>query len=179
MAELKNKFSQELNKDNYLSNCYNHLTRLKIFHFILLLFEMFLNLFYEIQTFLKGFQIQNDRNNNVNSGNFANISSQIKFVLSLILISIFDSIYILIRVKKIKQYNIIIKILIDILELISFRTLILLFFIFFFTLTGVYFLVSCFLIIPHIFIIINNFMYNHLYYFVPEFIDYPYDELSS
>ena len=22
-------------------------------------------------------------------------------------------------------------------------------------------------------------MYNHLYYFVPEFIDYPYDELSS
>jgi len=26
---------------------------------------------------------------------------------------------------------------------------------------------------------INNFQYNHLYYFVPEFIDYPYDEFSS
>ena len=28
-------------------------------------------------------------------------------------------------------------------------------------------------------LIINNFQYNHLYYFVPEFIDYPYDEFSS
>ena len=25
----------------------------------------------------------------------------------------------------------------------------------------------------------NNFIYNHLFYFVPDFIDYPYDEFSS
>ena len=181
MAYLKNKFSQELNKDNYLSNCYNHLTRLKIFHFILLIYEMFLNLLYEVQTFAKGFQIQNvpNSNSNLGVGNFGNLSSLIKFVLSLFLIPIFDSIYIFLKLKKFQQYYISITILIDILESISFRSFILLFFIFFFSLTEIYFVVGCFLLIPHIFIIINNFMYNHLYYFVPVFIDYPYDELSS
>ena len=42
-----------------------------------------------------------------------------------------------------------------------------------------FFIVGLIFIIPHIYLIINNFINNHLYYFVPEFIDYPYDEFSS
>ena len=38
---------------------------------------------------------------------------------------------------------------------------------------------GCLFLFPYILLIINNFQYNHLYYFVPEFIDYPYDEFSS
>ena len=40
-------------------------------------------------------------------------------------------------------------------------------------------MIGCIIIIPHIYLIMKNFLYNHLYYFVPEFIEYPYDEFSS
>ena len=49
----------------------------------------------------------------------------------------------------------------------------------FFSLDDEYFLIGLIFIIIHIYLIVNNFLYCHLYYFVPVFIEYPYDEFSS
>ena len=48
-----------------------------------------------------------------------------------------------------------------------------------FTLPNLYFLLAFILSLFHTYLVINNFLYNHLYYYVPEFVDYPYDEFSS
>ena len=42
-----------------------------------------------------------------------------------------------------------------------------------------YFLLSLAVSLPHSYLIIKNFLYNHLYFYVPDFINYPYDQFSS
>ena len=38
MSDLEfHKISKDINSDNYLINCYNHLTRLKIIHFLMII----------------------------------------------------------------------------------------------------------------------------------------------
>jgi len=60
-----------------------------------------------------------------------------------------------------------------------FRTFGLIFFNILFKLEKQFLLIGIIFLIPHIYIILSNFLYNHLYYYVPEFIDYPYDIFSS
>ena len=93
--------------------------------------------------------------------------------------SIIELLYYLIKKRKFKINHIYIKIAVNFLEIFFFRTFTLIFLNFFFTLEKESFLFGCLFLFPYIILIINNFQYNHLYYFVPEFIDYPYDEFSS
>ena len=177
---------KKINKDNYFSNCYIHLTKIKEIHFLFLLIEILLNIFEELESYLRGFETENitKMNTGLNfisfiTNNFDSIPTVIKLVTIIAFILIFDSLYILLKIKKYKKKYIHILIIIDILELFIFRTFTLIFLNAFFTLEAKFLIVGGLFLIPHIYIMINNFLYNHLYYFVPEFIDYPYDEFSS
>ena len=69
--------------------------------------------------------------------------------------------------------------MINILELFYFRPLMLIYLDLLFSLPDLYFLLGIVFFIPHFCLTINHFLYNHLYYYVPQFINYPYDEFSS
>ena len=183
---LEKLFSRNINIDNYLSNSYVHLTRLKAFHLLMLLIETSLNIFYELEIYLKGFSSDNSSTNNSSIKFIASMVIRItklsnisKLSMIIIFVVVFDFFCIFIVVKKFKAYHIWVTIIMDIIEIVLFRAFNLPFLIYFFSLSSVFFVIACLVVIPHIYIIMNNFLYNHLYYFVPEFIEYPYDELSS
>ena len=181
-ANIHNIYNK-INPDNYLVNCYKHLTRIKLIHFIFILIEMLLNTLQELEIFLKNFNSQEIKVQINYISNITNLFNKLEIVVKLIIIIliviIFDTIFFLLKKKRLKKEYIIITILVNILELFYFRTFTLILLNLFFTLPDIYFPISCLFLFPHIYIIINHFLYNHLYYFVPKFIEYPYDEFSS
>ena len=57
------KIYKEINSDNYLSNCYNHLTKIKGIHFFFILIEIILNIIQELETILRSYQLNfNEKN---------------------------------------------------------------------------------------------------------------------
>ena len=46
-------------------------------------------------------------------------------------------------------------------------------------LSSLYFFILLLLVAPHLYITSYHFLYNHLYVFVPVFIEYPFDEFGS
>ena len=178
--------NKKLNSNNYFSNCYIHLTKKKQIHFIFLLIEILLNIFQELEIILRGFYLSNTTNTNIGlnfvsiiTSIFDGLKSSIKFIILLPIILIFDSLYFILKIKKFKTKYIYISIIVNILELFIFRVFSLLLFNMIFKFDTIFFSMTCLLLIPHIYLIMNNFIYNHLYYFVPEFIEYPYDAFSS
>ena len=176
------KINQKIYSDNYLLNCYNHLIKKKEIHFLLLFVEMSLNFFQELEIFIKGFKFNSSKNNKFILLNTNNILEKISIINKLLIIIfsiiLFDLLYIFIKIKKFNIKHIIIYIIINVLEILWFRTFNIIIFSLFFKLKKEFFIIGLIFIIPHIYLIIN-FFNNHLYYFVPEFIDYPYDEFSS
>ena len=179
------KIYKEINTDNYLINCYNHLTKIKGIHFIFLLIEIFFNIILELETFIRGYKLKIDNNNpklnlvSIITIKFDRLHNIIKLIIIVLFILIFDSLYIIIKLKKFKKRQINILIIANILELFIYRTSLLIFFILFFTIKSELFIIGCLFLVFHIYLIMSNFLNNHLCYFVPEFIDYPYDEFSS
>ena len=179
------KIYKEITSNNYLSNCYNHLTRIKIIHVLFLSIELLLNIIQELETFQRDYKLENiSVNNNLNlissiTIGFDKISTLVKLIIVIVYILLFDALYFFLRFKKFKIKHIRLSILANILELFIYRVFMLIFFNFFFALKKEFLIIGFIFLIPHVYLIINNFLYNHLYYFVPEFIDYPYDEFSS
>ena len=176
----------EIKTDNYLSNCYNHLTKIKSIHFIFLLIETFLNILLELETLVRSYKLYFDNSNKpeINFVTFITIkfdklNNMIKLIIIFVFILIFDSAFIIIKTKNYKVRNIFIGIIINILEIVIFRTSLLIFLNLFCTIKKELFVIGCVFLIYHIFLILTNFLNNHLYYFVPEFIDYPYDGFTS
>ena len=177
------KIYKIINSNNYLSNCYRILTRSKTIHFLCILIEMILNILQELEVFVKLF------NNESNSSSLNNISyitnifdklnNYIKLIVMVLIVVLIDILYLIYTKNDYKTKNIGNIIIINILELFFFRTAVLIYFNFYFTIHREYFLFSCIFLFIHIYLILNNFFYNHLFYFVPEFINYPYDEFSS
>ena len=177
------KLYQKMNSDNYFVNCYKYLIRSKSIHFLFILIEMLLNIIQELETFIKGFNIKNNQQkfyyNSYITEQFEKLSIEIKIIILILLIAISNSVYIILTKINMKKKMIIISILSNVLELFYFRTIMLIFLNIFFTLPNIIFLLSLVILIYHIYLIVNNFLYNHLYYFVPKFINYPFDEFSS
>ena len=133
------EISEAINSDNYLLNCYNHLSRLKIFHFVFITIEVLLNIFYELETFLKDFQFQNIANNNKRFNYISSINNVFKkmptinnFVFLLLFLLIIDSLIFYIKKTNFKTKYIQIIILVDLLEIFLFRTTMIFFLNFFF-----------------------------------------------
>ena len=173
--------------NHYLSNCYKYLIRSKIIHFLLILMEILLNTFQEMDIIFRDFSpVNQSEKKSILSFILSftqliddRIPKKYKFLIMISFVIIFDSLYLFI-----KNYNYIYKnyirisIIVNILELFYFRIIVLLFFDLLFSFNNLYLAVSITIFIPHIYLNVNNFYVNHLYYFVPEFIDYPYDEFS-
>ena len=177
------KFHFDINSDNYLVNCYKYIAKAKTIHFLFILIEIIMNVFQEIELDLKN--ASSDKNKlDLNylrkiTVAFDKISTIVKLIVIILYILVFDVIYIILRIQKFKKKYVIISILINILELFHFRLFVLIFFNLFFTLPNIYFTISCIFVVPHLCLIVHHFFYDHLYYFVPKFINYPYDEFSS
>ena len=195
------KISKSINSDNYLINSYNNLTQLKAIHFIVLLIEILANIFFELEIVLKGFSNETTtttsssrgsssrrdhgrRNIHLNfisyiTSSFNKMNIITRFIILICLIIFFDGIYIFFKRKFFKLKNILITIILNVLEFLWFRLFIILFFHFFFSLPAIFLLIGCIFLAPHLYLTMNHFLCNHLYFFVPEFIEYPYDEFSS
>ena len=172
-----------INYDNYLVNSYKHLTKVKSIHFLFILIEIMINIFQEIEIFFKVF-CSEEIHYSLNyiseiSNHFDKLPIKVKLIILILYIIIFDSVYITLKLKKFKRNYIIFIILVNILELLFFRTFMLIFFNLIFNLSNLYLVFISIFLIPHLYLILMHFLYNHLYYFVPKFIDYPYDEFSS
>ena len=173
--------------NHYLSNCYKYLIRSKLLHFLLMLLEILLNTIQELDLIVRDF---NPVNQNEKSSILSFILSFIKlindkipkiykFLIMISFVILFDSLYLYIKNNNfIYKNNIHIIIIVNILELFYFRIIVLVFFNLVFSFNNLYLSVSIITLIPHVYLHVNNFYANHLYYFVPEFIDYPFDEFS-
>ena len=174
--------NKNINSDNYLINCYIHLTRSKTIHFIGILIEILLIIFQELEAIINGFIPEKEKKNLhilcYITNQFDRLSLAIKIVV-LLFILFFDLFYFFLCKKYFKKKYISIYILSNILELFYFRAILLIFLNIFYTLPNIYYLVGLFFLIIHLCLILNNFMYNHLYFYVPKFINYPFDEFSS
>jgi len=177
---------KNINSDNYLINCYENLTRIKAVHFLFILIEILLNVLQELEVFIRSFKAENIKKKNtvlnlvsLLTNIFNKLPAYGKIVIIIFYMFIIELLFYLIKKRKFKINHIYIKIAVNFLEIFFFRAFTLIFLNFFFTLEKEFFLFGCLFLFPYIILIINNFQYNHLYYFVPEFIDYPYDEFSS
>ena len=185
LQRKNNTMSKTIKIDNYLSNCYRELIRSKIIHFLFLLMDISLLLLQEIDLLNSGFRPRYQNNAKFISPIIILIKKcdklpiYINFLLIILTLLFFDSLYILLCKIDFKHKNIIILIIINILELFYFRLFILFFCCLLFSLSNLYLLPSFILFLFHAYLIINNFFYNHLYYYVPEFVEYPYDTFSS
>ena len=180
------KLYKDISNNNYLSNCYMHLTKIKEIHFLLLLIEILLNIFKELEIFLSGYKMENLKNDETGlnfvsyiTNSFDKIPTIIKFLILVVYIILFDLLHVYVRIKKIKIKSIIFTIIVNLLELIISRTFMLIFLNLFFTLKNIYVIVGLLFLLPHLYLNMYNFLYNHLYFIVPLFINYPYDEFSS
>ena len=187
---LFNKFwliGKRIQIDNYLSNCYRRLIRSRIFHFLFLLIELFLMASQAIDIFNRGFRPRHNKQENeviispiiILMIKLDNVPEYINYLIIVLSMIIFDSLYIYLCNVDIKGNYKILYVIINFLEIFYFRLYILFFYTLLFTLTNLYFVTFFVLSLFHAYLIINNFRFNHLYYYVPEFVDYPYDEFSS
>ena len=187
MSEFKRPAKYKLiNYDNYLINSYICLTRIKTIHFLFIFIEILLNIFQELDIFVKGFKLVNIPKNIFNfnivsliTNEFDKLSPYVNLLFLVFIIVIFDSLYLFIKLKKFKINNIFLIIIINFLELFFFRTASLILFSMLFSLKKNLIIFGFIFFIFHLYLVFSNFIYNHLYYFVPEFIDYPYDEFGS
>jgi len=176
------KIYKIMKSNNYFSNCYRILTRSKTIHFLCILIEMILNILQELELFVKMYK--NDENSSLNyilyiTDIFDKLNANIKLMIMVPILVLIDITYYIYNKNNYKVNKIVNIIIINILELFFFRTVVLIYFDFYFTIRKEYFLLSCIFLFMHIYLILNNFYYNHLFYFVPEFINYPYDEFTS
>ena len=176
----------KIKSNHYLSNCYRHIINSKIIHFLVIIIEVTLNIFQELDIILRDFsglykEEKYKQFNYINSiiTEFNKLSNFIKLIIMIIFALIFDFIYIFLQRNNFAISRIHIMIIINILELLYFRVIESIFLSLLFSFRNLYLLISLILLLPHMFLMVNNFMYNHLYYFVPGFIEYPYDEFSS
>ena len=178
---------KKIKGENYLSNCYRRLIRSKIIHFLFLLIEILLILTQEIDIFHREFEPKDNKKQKIIIispiillvNKFRNFPGYINFIIIILSILIFDSLYLFLCKKDIKRKNLFLSIIINFLELFYFRLYTLFFYSLLFSLPKLFFLISFAISIPHTYLIIHNFIYNHLYYYVPDFVDYPYDQFGS
>ena len=185
-TEKLSSIDKKMKEDNYFINCYRFLIRSKFFHFLLILIEILLILLQEIDIFQRGFKPMYNTNGEIIISpiillikKFNNFPDYVNFLITVLSMIIFDTLYLLLCRKDIRKKNIYYKIIINLLEFFFFRIYVLFFYSLLFILTKLYFLTSFILSLYHAYLIINNFLYNHLYNYVPEFVDYPYDEFGS
>ena len=183
-SEIPNAY-YSLYNNNYLANCYKYMIRVKSVHFIVTLIEILLNILQELFITFKEYNAENHFQKTFLKlldfipEKIKELSMMIRIIIILLYILVFDGIYYFLGKIRCKKDYIYFIILFNIIELFFFRISMLLFLNIFCSLSYYYFLLFFILLLFHLYITSYHFLYNHLYVFVPFFIEYPYDEFSS
>ena len=174
-----------MNKNEYFSNCYRTIISNKIFHLIMSLSENLLTLMVQSIIYFRKFTSDEE---NISFSSFHLILrmliDMVPLLYKLILIIIIDILiiiyYLIYNRFSFQKKSIFNRIIINLNEIVIFRLLFIIFCHIAFSINKDIELLICFFFtIPTFVIIIKNFYMNHLYYFSPHFVNYPYDYYSS
>jgi len=175
-----------LKENEYFSNSYKSIISNKFFHLIVILIEYIFTIIVQIVIFIRQFDsTYKDKNTNIDFHlimiKIVNQTNEYIKIILLLLIFLFILIYYYIYNKySLKKYNLSNLIAINIFEIFIFRLFFIIICHYLFslenTIISLVFVIISILIIA---IIIHSFSMNHLYYFSPHFIKYPYDYYSS
>jgi len=179
-------YKKRIKENNYFLNCYRRLIRSKIVHFLFSLCDIIILILHEIDIFKRDFKtaIKIEDEIIINPiiliiQKLNNFPDYVTFLIVILPVIVFDAFYIYLCEYNIKNNNMFYSLLVNFFELFYFRLYVLLFYCTLFTLIKSYFIIAFAISIFDGYLIMNNFLYNHLYSYVPEFVDYPYDEFSS
>lgn len=179
-------YKKRIKENNYFLNCYRRLVRSKIVHFLFSLCDIIILILHEIDIFRRDFNTKIKIEDKVIINpiiliiqKLNNFPDYINFLIIIIPVIVFDTLYIYLCEYNIKSNYIFYNVLINFYELFYFRLYLLLYYSILFTLIKSYFIIAFIISIFDGYLMINNFLYNHLYSYVPEFVDYPYDEFNS
>ena len=174
---------KNIKNSHYLSISYKILINSKIvlfFIFLLDILSIFLQL---IEIYYNEYQL-NDIKKIINFSPLTKfliiintLPILIKFIIYVIIILtilIISYIFNNYRFKK----NLFIIIILNCSELLFYRVFSLFIFNYLFTFEDIYLIVNIIITIPYILMLYFNFHYNHLYFFFPSFISYPFDSFS-
>ena len=176
---------KEKYKNEYFSNIYINLFTNQYFHIIITIIEYAINLILQLDVISSSFkQISYNPIAILNFSStltmtFKSISIIFKLFFFIIMKIIIISYYFILKTKRYKQ-NILLNIFINFFEIFLFRLLMVFYFSIIFSFNIMLLLIlSVILTLFILIIIIQNFMNNHLFYFVPDFMVFPYDSYSS
>ena len=173
-------------KNNYLHNCYLSIIKSKTIHILIIIIEVSFTLTQELDIYFRGYKHRTTiKNSKTISPSLLlilaldKLSVNQKMCLLIIPVIIFDIVYFFYKYYNIEQKDFISMIIINLLELIFFRLYTLFHLNLLFSLPVFHLYALFFFNFYHCYIIISNFMSHHLFYYVPKFISYPYDEFSA
>ena len=172
-------------KNEYFSNSYRVLIVYKPFHFLLILLEYFMTFITQITLYTIKFKINLEQK--ISSVYFYAIfiqqtnklpeySKLTIVILIFVLIFVYFSVYTKFAFENKHLFN---SIVINIFEIFIFRFILIIIFHILLAIQGIAGIIMIIVSIPLIFLIMKDFTFNHLYYFSPHFIKYPYDFYSS
>ena len=172
-------------KNEYFSNSYRALIIRKPFHFMTSLIEYLITFIAQITLFTTKFTFKIEEElpkkyfyaifiQQINK--LPEYAKLVIILLLFILIFVYFVIYSKFLFENKHLFN---MITINIFEIIIIRCLLLIIFHILLAIKGVPGIIMIIVSIPAIFLIMQDYTYNHLYYFSPHFIDYPYDSYSS
>ena len=174
-----------MGNNNYLINAYLHLIKIEFIHFVISFIEIIMNIMQEWIIFInKHSYKEKSKNNFINiiimiPDKINSLSTLLKIIIIILYSLIFDIFCIFLAKRELSRKHSSITFLVNFLEFFYFRISMLISLNILFSLHYVQFIFLLILFFPHVNLIRTHFSYNHLYYFVPEFIKYPYDEFSS
>ena len=172
-------------KSEYFSNSYRVMIKNKSFHFIILLLEYLITFSAQITLYTIKFKInsqeviQNKYFYAILIQRINNLSEYIKSLITSITLVLIFAYFIIYNRFAFERKHIFNFIVINLFEIFIFR-------LFFIIILNILLSIKHFILfiiiiisIPAIFLIMKNFYLNHLYFFSPHFIIYPYDYFSS
>ena len=172
-------------KCEYFSNSYRVLITKKPIHTLIILLEYIITFIPQVNQFTLKFSFKSDENPSDDyfyAIFIQNLNKLPEFIKLLITTIIFIAIiiYFFIYTKySFENRNLFNIITINIFEIFIFRLLLIAIFHILLSIKGAVGIIMILLSIPVTYLISNNFILSHLYYFSPHFIEYPYDYYSS
>ena len=169
---------------HYLSLCYKSLIGKEIIHFLLFLIEITLIFLQIIEIYYNDY-IPFNANNNYIFSPLTNLALEIDKLPKILKIILYPIIIIIIIINSyiLNSYklkiNVLIKIMVNISEILFYRIISLAIFNYLFIFKDLYLIINILFTIPYVFILIFTFSNNHLFLFFPNLIKYPYDSFSK
>ena len=172
-------------KNEYFSNSYRSLIIYKPFHFLVILLEYFLTFLSQITLYTIKFNVS--LGEKISSVYFYAIfiqqinklpeySKLIIILIMFVLIFLYFFVYTKFAFENKHLFNLVV---INIFEIFIFRFILIIIFHILLAIQDIPGIIMIIVSIPLIFLIMKDFTFNHLYYFSPHFIKYPYDYYSS